>query len=302
MPRLSVLLPARNADSTVDTAVRSTLRALPRDAELVVLDDGSTDGTAQILARFADPRMRVVNGRGSGGLGHALNTLLAATDSEFVGRMDADDICLPGRFTLGMRAAGRGADIVFAVAVDQRGRIPRPRAPLPISSSAFGFRLLLSNPVRHPTMVAKRSSLDHLGGYRQVPSEDYDLWLRAANAGLALRRLAIPGLAYRVHADQLTQDDAWLARSHADPLLNEEFARLSATLLGESFPRLVALSKSVAPDRETVLARFEACFRRATARLSSADRRLLDGSLKRRVRAVRGSWEQRPHTEGVGQR
>ncbi|MGO1414460.1 MAG: glycosyltransferase family 2 protein, partial [Microbacterium gubbeenense] len=61
MPRLSVIMPARNAGATVESAVRSTLHDLPADAELVVGDDASTDGMRYVLDRIEDSRLRVID-------------------------------------------------------------------------------------------------------------------------------------------------------------------------------------------------------------------------------------------------
>lgn len=239
MPRLSVLLPARNAEATVRRACVSTLRALPSDAELVVLDDGSTDGTAAELALIDDQRLRVIGGSGEGNLGRALNLLLDKTDSELVGRMDADDITLPGRFSSSFRALDEGAEFVFTSAVTTRDRGVRPTVPLPIGDAAFPLHLLLSNPVRHPAMTARRSALDAMGGYRPGPSEDYDLWLRAALRGSSLRKTAWYGLAYRLHPGQISSNADWKEQSHADKDLQDLFSDLSERLLGHPFPRLV---------------------------------------------------------------
>src|SRR4051794_10401516 len=97
MPRLSVIVPAFNAAGTIASAIRSTTRALPRDAEVVVLDDGSADGTADAVRALDDARVRVIS-RPNRGVAVTLNDLLDATDSELVARMDADDLVLPGRF------------------------------------------------------------------------------------------------------------------------------------------------------------------------------------------------------------
>lgn len=299
MPKLSVLLSVRNGAPTIAAAVRSTLRTLPRDAELVVLNDGSTDGTAAVLDRIEHPRLVVMHGSGAGGLGKALNHMLETTDSQYVGRMDADDISLPGRFQRAVATLDRDrSDFVFATSVTFGGRrVPRPSLPLPIANAAFPFHLLLGNPVRHDTLTARRASIEGLGGYRQVPSEDYDLWLRAARAGMRLSRRGGYGLAYREHPAQLTAVEDWRERSHQDPLLGTSFAELSSHLLGEPFPRLVNLATAENGDEETILTRFEKAFRAAMASLSWPDRRQLGIKLNRRGRYVRRRLQDGPSRE-----
>src|SRR5512133_2727622 len=98
MPRVCVLLPARDAAATVRPAVASILRQTERDLAVVCVDDGSTDGTAELLDALAarDRRVRVVRGPGEG-IARALNRGLARCDAELVARMDADDVAHPER-------------------------------------------------------------------------------------------------------------------------------------------------------------------------------------------------------------
>lgn len=284
MPYLSVLLPARNADATVALAVRSTLRQLPRDAELVVLDDGSTDSTLVAVSDIRDRRLRILEGRGSGSLGGALNYLLSKSDSELIARMDADDITLPGRFSSSIRSIRQGADFTFTSALTTSG-LPRlrPSVPLPILASAFPFHLLLSNPVRHPSLTARRAVVDKLGGYRQLPSEDYDLWLRAASYGCAMTKTSIYGIAYRVHAGQISSGEEWRHRSRSDIETQRAFGDLSQQLLGRRFPRLVTLEGQPASDVAETSGAFAAAFRGAIVGLPRVQLWYLRVKLRRRV-------------------
>ncbi|WP_221585054.1 glycosyltransferase family A protein [Microbacterium sp. G2-8] len=283
MPRLSVLLPAFDAAGTIDLAVRSTLRALPRDAELVVADDGSRDGTADVLAAIDDRRLRVISGPNRG-VARTLNGLLEATDSEFIARMDADDVTLPGRFRHQLRAL-QSADVVFSSVAAWTGRgAPRPSFSPPIGSAAFPFHLLLTNPVAHSTMAARRASLAACDGYRVVPSEDYDLWLRLAHRGTSMRRLAAPAVLYRTHDDQVTAADAWRRRSWQDPETQEAFERLSVRLLGRPHTRITTLAVAPLPRAEAFerFAAFERDVRAAVSPLPFPARRRLIGVLDRR--------------------
>ena len=81
----------------------------------------------------------------------------------------------------------------------------------------MGWHLLLTNPVCHPTMLATRDIIDRVGGYRSVPAEDYDLWIRVASAGGRIRRLASWGLLYRIHPGQVTGNKAWRSDSWKNP-------------------------------------------------------------------------------------
>lgn len=221
MPLMSVLMPAHDADGTVVSAVSSTLRALPRDAELVVLDDASATPVEQVLGGVQDVRLRVQRSPQNLGVAGALTRLLDSTDSAFVARMDADDICLPWRFGSQLRVlAAGGVDLSFTTVVHfwDGWRRVRPGLLLPISVEAMPLHLAIHSMLCHPTLTAHRSALTEVGGYRDVPAEDYDLWLRASAAGKRLARLATPGLLYRHHGRQVSIQDGYdeLVRSNQD--------------------------------------------------------------------------------------
>ncbi len=233
--RISVLMPARDAAATVEAAVRTTLRALPRESQLLVHDDASSDGTGAVLASVEDPRLRVLRSDSARGVAGGLNHLLEQVDSDVVARMDADDVCLPWRFALQLRALRAGADVVFSTVVGTGdvGRAPvRVAPPLPLPADAFALHLLVANPVAHSTMLGRTDVLRGAGGYRPAPAEDYDLWLRLAAAGHRLTRIGTPCVLYRFHGGQLTASADWAQRSASDPALREAYAALSQHLLG----------------------------------------------------------------------
>ena len=290
MPRLSVILPAHNAEHTIGRAVRSTLASMDADSELVVFDDASTDGTVGVLETIADRRLRMVSSPVSLGVAGALNALLEATDSELVARMDADDAMLRRRLARQRRAIDGGLDVVFTTVVLWRPdrHTMRPPAPASIGPDAFRYHLLVTNPVAHSTMFARRAPLERAGGYRAVPSEDYDLWVRLAIDGARMARLGLPGLLYRVHPNQITSSMEWRHSSWLDPTLGESFADLSESLLGERFSRLTTLGFT-APDRRTFddkAAAFRAAFLRGTAALPRGPRMVLERELGDRTAAA----------------
>src|ERR1051325_1151561 len=98
-PTVSVLLPVYNAERYLESALQSVLGQTFSDFEVIAVDDGSKDNSKKILERFAanDPRIRVISRPNTGIVG-ALNDGLAVARGEFIARMDADDVALPGRF------------------------------------------------------------------------------------------------------------------------------------------------------------------------------------------------------------
>src|SRR5215212_8302301 len=115
--RLTVLLPARNAEKTIRAAVSSVLRGLPHDGKLLILDDASTDGTGDAVARLAreDGRVGVLTSEVQLVVARALNVMIDEAETPLIGRMDADDIALPWRFRHQFPAMYRGnLDAVFS--------------------------------------------------------------------------------------------------------------------------------------------------------------------------------------------
>lgn len=295
MPRLSVLLPVKDGQRTIAAAVTSTLVAMPSDSELLVLDDASVDRTAAIVDAIDDPRVRLVRSETPLGVARGLNRLLDLSDSALVARMDADDLTLPGRFSAQARALrATKAEILFSTVVEfsERPRRVRPHLPLSIAPDAFALHLLLTNPVSHPTLFATRRALVETGGYRAVPAEDYELWLRAAADGRRLARSARPALAYRIHAAQVTASGAWRRTSWDDATTAAEFSRLAEAELGRPARRLSSLAVDARLDDEefdALVAAFGADVTAASRALGSRRSTWLRRLLDKRVAAARAA-------------
>jgi glycosyltransferase involved in cell wall biosynthesis len=257
MPRIAVLMPVRNAGDTVRAAVRSTLRAMPKDSELVVWDDASTDRTRAELAQIMDARLRIIDSAVKVGPGAALRELCAQTDSELVARMDADDVCLPWRFLLQQAEMARGrADILFASVLRFRTHPLRiaPSSPTRISSAAMPLHLAVMCMLTHPTMMATRVALEASGGYRDALAEDYDLWLRASAAGMRLERTGVPVLAYRRHPAQVSFADDYHVRVLAEPHLRESYRAFIEVRFGMRSEWMPGTPVTSPSERESVRA------------------------------------------------
>lgn len=290
VPSLSVLMPARNAERTIGIALRSTLRAMPRDSELIVLDDASGDRTAEIARATGDPRVEVVSVPENIGLGLGSQLLLDRARGEFVARMDADDVCLPGRFRAELRAARRGSDLVFST-YQVIGAGPRkPVPPIPFGPDAARLALLLDCPYPHSTALARADALRAAGGYdAAAATEDYDLWLRAAARGSRVVRLALPTILLRASPGQVTAAPGWRARLGGDAVLKESYRDLVESLWGTRdtpwFPYLAfGREAALPPEGRAVLEPFVERFLSSLSELRTPERL----SLSRRARQELG--------------
>ena len=241
-----MLIPAKNARETVRSAVISVLRGVPDAARVLVLNDASDDDTGAIVADLArrDARVGVLEADKPVGVAKALNALIEAASTPLIARMDADDLSLPWRFRTQLRALERiGADVVFANAIKfgPQALAVRPQPPVAISPEGSPLELLLTNTLLHPTLVGKKSAFTSIGGYRTVPAEDWDLWMRLALAGCRMARLATFTLLYRRHSGQVTADVKWRASHAADSKTALVHEALAEQLVGRSSGAYAAL-------------------------------------------------------------
>jgi hypothetical protein len=184
MPLVSVVLAARDAEVTIGEAVQSVLGQSVQDLELLVVDDGSKDGTGGVLDAVADDRLRVVRNDTPLGLAGALNVGLDAARGAYVARMDADDVALPGwleavlaRITREPRLAVVGTGMIDLLPAGVLGTVHR----MPAGVRSVRWAGLFSSPFFHSTVALDRSVLDeHALRYDSSfgESEDYELWTR----------------------------------------------------------------------------------------------------------------------------
>jgi hypothetical protein len=237
-PRVTVLLPVHNGQRWLGEAVGSVLGQTFGDLELLVVDDGSTDATPEILAGVDDPRLRVVRNPENLGLVGALNRGLGEARGELVARMDADDVCRPDRLARQVAYLDAHPEVGIVGSrmrqVDADGHPVTPiYGDVPTSPGRIRWLLWWHNVVNHPTVVIRRRLLEEVGGWAADawPADDYDLWLRAADrAGVA--NLADVLLDYRWHDTNMsvTEAEAMLAQAL------DAAARAQARALGRPVP------------------------------------------------------------------
>ncbi len=179
---VTVLMPVYNARRYLLAALRSILSQDFKDFELLVVNDGSTDGSEGLLTVVNDPRVRILH-QEHGGIVSALNRGLAEARGELIARMDADDIAVPRRLGLQARFMDANPDVHLLgsrfVYIDARGRtLYSPNWPT--KDAEIRRTLPVFNCFTHPTVMFRKASVLALGGYRQELQyqEDYDLWLR----------------------------------------------------------------------------------------------------------------------------
>jgi glycosyltransferase involved in cell wall biosynthesis len=206
-PLISVILPVYNAERYVGQAIESILGQTLGDFELIVIDDGSTDSSSDVIKRYAAQDRRIVPvSRENRGLVATLNEGIDLARGQWIARMDADDIALPNRFERQIAHLRQtGADLCGGAVrcFGNRKAVWR----FPISHEGCEVQLLFDVPFAHPTVIGRKELFATL---RYDPafetSEDYDLWQRVWAAGYRMINVPDVVLRYQVHGGQVSQN------------------------------------------------------------------------------------------------
>lgn len=240
-PRVSVVLPARDAANTIVGALESLRQQTWENWELWVVDDGSRDQTATRVEAAArqDPRIHLLR-QSPAGLVPALTAGLQQAHGAFIARMDADDWSHPDRFraqvallesspdlgVVGCRVEFGGDPIAnagYALHVDWLNSL--------VSAEQIALNRFVESPFAHPSAMFRRDLLGRWGGYREGPfPEDYELWLRWLEAGVRMAKVPETLLRWNDSPNRL---------SRTDPRYDSEaFSRIKAAYLAPALERI----------------------------------------------------------------
>jgi len=212
--RATVLLPVRDCAQTVGAAVDSVLQQRFADFTLLVIDDGSTDETADVVAaRDSDDRVTLVRGPARGLIG-ALNAGLERVESPYLVRMDGDDLMHPDRIGAQVQALDGDASLAL---VSSRVALDPPDSGMAryvewlnglVTPEQIAAEIYVEAPVCHPSVTLRTEVLRAVGGYRDRGwAEDYDLWLRLHQSGARMAQVPRTLHVWRDHDRRLTRTD-----------------------------------------------------------------------------------------------
>jgi glycosyltransferase involved in cell wall biosynthesis len=248
-PLASVVMTVFNGERFLREAIESILSQTFRDFELIIINDGSTDGTAAMLDSYArsDPRVRVYHEEHKGAV-ESLNRGCGLARGKYIALMDQDDVSMPNRLErqIGFLEKHEKVGLLGGAfeGINDQGRwVYLEQPPLEDESIRAAFRSF-SFPICHPAVLMRKQAFDATGGYRAPfpPAEDYDLFYRIIE-GWRVANLPDVVLRKRIHSNQfsvrnLRQGVLSLLASHAlslarqrgsveppcqEPLISEEF-------------------------------------------------------------------------------
>jgi glycosyltransferase involved in cell wall biosynthesis len=284
MPLVSVIMPAFNAAAHIEAAIASVARQTVADLELLVVDDGSSDGTGPLVARIAsaDPRVRLLS-QPNAGPGPARNTGFAAAEGRFFAFLDSDDEWAPTFLEAQLAILDRRPDVhvVFGNALNRGGaRNGQPSRPLAGSGAPITLAEILGDEDALFIMsVFRREVVEAVGGFDPAlfTNEEYDLWIRAAMAGFVFVRNPEPLGWYTCRPGSLSSSETRML----DGILR---------VMAKTRPRLAPGSPERAMlDRQVARFEGELAAARARASLSRGDHRTAARHLAR-LHELRGGW------------
>lgn len=232
MPKVSVVMPAYNAEVYIRKAIDSILSQTFTDFEFIIIDDGSTDATAEIVQHYKDGRIKFCSNKQNIGVAATLNHGLELSCGEYIARMDADDISLPERFEKQVAYLDEHQDVAVLgtdIELFSDSGILEKRV-VSHESDKIKEELFFSCSLAHPSVMMRRNMIADLGGYdiEYNGMEDYELWIRVAEKH-KISALSEILLRYRIHGGQVSKNPSSQFMEKMRRLKKRQASRLSVT-------------------------------------------------------------------------
>ena len=187
MPQFSVVTSVYNGEDYLEQCIDSVLSQTFKDFEYIILNNGSTDRTREILSQYADPRLRIIHQENLG-VPRSLNKGVSLCQAEFIARLDADDYVYPNWLEKHFDFLSENKDVVlcssrFEELID--GKLYPQSFPFLENDNEIRKSLGFMNPIAHSLSITRKPSFVKAGGYdpKLVIAHDYDLWIRLLEIG-----------------------------------------------------------------------------------------------------------------------
>ena len=200
-PQLSVLLSTYNDEKYIKECIESVLNQSFRDFEFIIIDDGSTDATYDIMASINDPRIKIFRKENTGII-DSVNFGISKCRGEYIARMDGDDVCHVDRFKCQLDFLTNNLDYSVCgsntIYIDSEGK-SLGKTKFPLSNEAIKEYMLFGSPLSNPSTMIKREVLaENLYSFDFPIAEDYEIWVRLRDK-CKFYNIKRPLLYYRFH-------------------------------------------------------------------------------------------------------
>ena len=235
-PMISLIMSVYNGEDYLSEAIDSVLNQSFTNWELIVINDCSTDGTGEILAKYEsqDARVKVYTNEVNLRLPSSLNKALELAKGKYIARMDADDICLPDRLQKQYDFMEKNGDVALSSCrfmTLKNGVIASGGCGGKGDFESIKSLLLVTNPILHPGIIAKSSVIKKLGYDKNFTcTEDMELWTRFVLAGERIEILPEYLMIYRLHDKQITETTLEKQRSEVVSVQRNYFAKLLSSM------------------------------------------------------------------------
>lgn len=202
-PEVTILMSVYNGEKYLREAIDSILNQTFTDFEFLIVNDGSTDRTVEILRSYDDPRIKIVDNEKNIGLTKSLNIGLRIARGEYIARMDADDVSISERLEKEIEFLNqkRNTGLVgtYYTLINDKGKVLHAVKPL-TDSKELKEQLLIKNQFGHGSVMFRAECIEKVGRYREefMSAQDYDLWLRISEV---YDMANIPELLYKWRLD-----------------------------------------------------------------------------------------------------
>jgi hypothetical protein len=229
MPRVSVIISTFNGERHLTEAVESILRQTFTDFELLIVNDGSTDATREILEHFADDRISILTNEQNLGIAASQNRAIAKATGEYVALMDHDDSSLPQRLEMQVNFLNVHEEVAMVgsscICIDERSRVVSVQT-CPTEQIVLKWDPVLRGcPFVHTSLMIRRSAMEAVGGYsgKYQYAGDYELISKLSDSHM-VANLSEPLVRWRLHSESAS-------RRNAEKLSEEamRISRLNAT-------------------------------------------------------------------------
>lgn len=208
MPLISVVIPVFNGEKTIQKTIESVLNQTFQSFELIIINDGSTDSTFEIVSKIDNPRLKVFSYLNAG-LPASRNRGIKQASGEYISFIDADDLWTKDKLELQLKALQGNPEAAVAYSwthyIDDSGKFLHPGSYISVSGDVYANLLLVNFLENGSNPLIRAQALTEVGGFDEslTSAEDWDMWIRLA-ARYHFAAVPLPQILYRVSTTSMS--------------------------------------------------------------------------------------------------
>ena len=210
MHKVSIILPVYNSEKYVGEAIQSLLDQTYRNFELILINDGSTDNSINIMRQFKDDRIVILENEENSGIVFSLNKGIDNAKGEFIARMDADDIALKNRLEIQVDFLIANPEVDLIGSNFQNFGTGSETSCLFLNDEEIKLGLYFNNQLQHPTVLMRKSSIIKNKLYYNKDffiNQDWVMWYDCVQKGLIVKNIPEVLLKYRLEGQNITTNN-----------------------------------------------------------------------------------------------